>query len=421
MFVIRPWEKIFPWMQAFPAERALVVMTLIVMMLDGRLTLRMNGQSLAVLLFFGTLVLSGVTGLNPDASSQRLYVYLTLVIFYFILVSVIRSPYELATILLWWLGVMWLYVAKALWEYKNGAHDFKQGVPRLIGIENTYGDPNECAAVICFTLPALFFAYRLRQTFFPTGSTGSRIFRLGLASYLVMAPIAIMLTNSRSGMLKLLAFVLTVVLYGRGGGRRLARIGVTLALFLSIWVVMPSTSRNRFRTLWDKDAGPDIAHGSAYGRLEGLLMGYHTFERYPVLGVGIGNFRAYRVRNLDGKDLEPHNLPGQVLAETGIMGTGTFILMTVITLSNCRRTVVLARRYQDPTLDILAAVAWACFQIFVLMLFASLAGNVLYHFHWLWMAAFSSLCCRFATEKVQEKQLCGHLTGPMSGSVRAFP
>src|SRR5262249_46406184 len=51
LFVIRPWEKLFPWMQVIPAERACALLTLVVIFLEGRLTLRLDGQSLAILAF----------------------------------------------------------------------------------------------------------------------------------------------------------------------------------------------------------------------------------------------------------------------------------------------------------------------------------------------------------------------------------
>src|SRR5207244_897500 len=96
-------------------------------------------------------------------------------------------------------------------------------------------------------------------------------------------------------------------------------------------------SRNRLRTVWDPDAGPANATTSAYGRVEGLRAGLAMIQRYPLTGVGIGNFIPYRVAHLDGVSLLAHNLAGQTLGETGLLGAAAFTGMVLVTLRNCRR------------------------------------------------------------------------------------
>ena len=44
-----------------------------------------------------------------------------------------------------------------------------------------------------------------------------------------------------------------------------------------------------------------------------FYAGLGMFSRYPMVGIGPGNFVAYRVKNLDGIPLEAHNLAGQIM------------------------------------------------------------------------------------------------------------
>src|SRR5262249_12208535 len=147
----------------------------------------------------------------------------------------------------------------------HGRHDWAQDVPRLIGIDLTYGNVNEFAGCVTFTLPALYFVFRSRGEYAPR-------FRgwlnLGLAAYLVIALVCIVLTNSRSGMAKGIFFFVLVSLRGSGLFKKMMYLVTALLMLLAVWMIMPEASQNRLRTLWDSSAGPEIAVESARSRIE---------------------------------------------------------------------------------------------------------------------------------------------------------
>jgi hypothetical protein len=393
LFLIRPWEELYPWMAVFPIERTFAGLAIVTIVLGGRLWFRLTGQTTTILAFLGALSLSAMVGLDPASSWTELYRYITVVIWYFLFNSVIRTPRSLLAMETWWLAVWGLYMFKSLWEYFHGRHDFHQGVVRMIGIELTYGNVNEFCGCVTFTLPALLFVFRSRAEYSPRVR---KWLNLGLAAYLLMALTSVVLTNSRSGMLKTILFFLLVGARGGGLSRKLGQLVVALVLLLGIWIVMPETSRNRFRTLWDTTAGPAEAVDSAQSRFEGqgLKIGLLAFEMFPVTGVGIGNFGTYRVKYYDGFFCEAHSLPGQVLGETGLVGTIAFVSLVAVILSNGRKVRAAARVDPDPRLKMMSDCCTACRDTILLLLLAGFAGHVMLFYHWIWLAAFSQCAVR---------------------------
>jgi O-antigen ligase len=389
LFLIRPWEILFPWMAVFPIERTVAIFTIATVILGGQFWFRLTGQTVTILAFLGAVTLSAMLGLDPSTTADELYRYITVLAWYFLLNSVMRTPRALLAMGTWWLFVMGLYMFKSLWDYfVHSRHDWAQGVPRLMGLDLTYGNVNEFAGCVTFTLPALYFVFKGRGEF---GPRWRKWLNLGMAAYLVMALACIVLSNSRSGMIKAMAFFLLVSLRGQTPIKKLGYLVGAAVLMLAVWMVMPDASRNRFRTLWDESAGSGTAMESLRSRLEGdgLRVGLHVLERFPLTGVGTGNFGTYRARYYDGAYAQAHNLAGQALGETGLLGTITFVLMVAVTLANCRRVRSAARVDADPRLRLMSECAASCRDTLVLLLVSGIAGHNMFFYHWVWLAAFS--------------------------------
>jgi hypothetical protein len=137
---------------------------------------------------------------------------------------------------------------------------------------------------------------------------------------------------------------------------------------------------------------------SAEGRIEGLKAGLVMFQRFPVLGVGPGCFIVYRVPNVDGVNLVAHNLAGQMLGETGIVGTVGFIFLVAAPLVNRRRLQKVAGVCPDVTVQVLAEVSRACRDVIILLFIDGISGDSLYRYNWLWLGAFCSLALEFAAD-----------------------
>ncbi len=396
LFLIRPWEVIAPELGDYRVERLYAVFMIAVVLVTGR-RIRWNLQSIAIGLFATSVAISSICAWQPEYSWPELYRYLTVVVTYFLMLAVCRAPRDLFVLICAYIGSMFLYLGKSLWEYfVHGRHEFAQGVPRLLGIELTYGEPNAVAMSAVVSLPLWLFLFRCRSELtWQWSLRWRRPYLLVVYGYPVLVTIAVWLTNSRAGMVGLAAFVFAAVFVRRDRVRP-ARALLILTLVLgSLWLVTPSQQKDRLRTLWDPQAGPQNARASAEGRWQGFLAACQMLRDEPLTGIGVGNFVAYRVAFIDGVPLVAHNLPGQILGEMGWLGGITFALMVYVLWRNASRSRRICRREDRPSSDVLCELALAC-QISVLLLFvfgASLHNGLRYN--WVWIAAFCTLTLEF--------------------------
>jgi O-antigen ligase len=104
---------------------------------------------------------------------------------------------------------------------------------------------------------------------------------------------------------------------------------LTLVFALGLWLVLPGASKQRFSAAWDDwRTDPDSASRITYWEL-----GLDLFEQNPLLGVGPGNFM-----NLNPFHQVEHSVYIQVLAESGLVGTVSFLAMLVIFFRQNART-----------------------------------------------------------------------------------
>jgi len=407
LFIIRPWEVLFPELEPLHVERVWALLTVAVVFGSGKLRLCNSFQTTAVIVFLLALGFSSMFAGDHAAAREVLYKYVTLVVFYFILLSVIRTPYQLLFIGSCYIVVMALYLGKAQFEYFVHGHcQYRMGVSRLAGIESTFGHPNSVASSAVLSLPILYFLWRFRRDFTRTWPDLWRnLFPWGLAVYFWLAVSSIVLTNSRSGMLGFVLFIFLSATAGKPFRRILPAVVVGGVLLAGVWGVMPEENKNRLRTVWDPAAGPANAQESTQGRIEGFKAGLEMFRRHPLAGVGIGSFVPYRLAHVDNVPLRAHNMVGELLGETGLIGCGAFILFVSGVFVNCRATNRLAGQYCHPAVDMLSELAITWRNTIWLLLFMGLSGHNLLRFNWLWAAAFVLLCRMFSEAACAEEEL----------------
>ena len=410
LFILRPWEQSsLAWLNEIHFER-LYGLCMIVMAIFSASVRRdahwrplpgytpVNRQNLAVGLFVAAIGLSTFLASNFDLAWEKCYAALTVVAFYLVLRLVVQTPYELLFLATCYVVAMGMYLMKAQWEYfRYGRHDYTMGVTRLIGIETSQGGPNALAISIVLSLPIWLFLYSARKGFTETWpSFWRKLFVPGLVAYFGLAISSLVMTRSRTGFVTFVVFLALLALRRQGLQRKAAAALTGLFVLGALWLVMSNEAKDRFRTIWNPEAGRADAYTSAIGRVEGFRAGVEMFSRYPFTGVGPGNFIPYRIANLDGVRLEAHNLAGQVLGETGFFGAATFAFMVAIALVNCQTARKLARAGFDGEADILFGFGTACRDTILLLLFEGLFDHNMTRYNWLWVAAFASVALRFA-------------------------
>jgi hypothetical protein len=386
-------------MQALRVERIYGIAMLLAVLLTGR-RVRWSGQTLAVIAFGMAVVVSTLQAWRAELAWPMMYQYATVVVTYFVIMATCRRLSDVNFLILTYVGTMYVYLAKSLWEYfVHDRHEFAQDVSRLVGIERTYGEPNAVAMSAVLSLPMWYYLWCCRSELTSQlSSLWRRLFVVTLWTYPLVAVVAVGLTNSRAGMVGLAAFVAGVFWLNRSTIKPWRAAVLAPLLLLGLWLVAPEEQQQRLRTLWNPQAGPANAQASAEGRWQGFQAALQMLEQRPLTGVGVGNFVAYRVAHLDGVPLVAHNLPGQILGETGWLGGGCFLLLVGALCRNLRKVRRLSDTWHDwKRYGQLAAALQLT--LFLLLLFGLSLHNGL-RYNWLWIAAFASLAEEFCRAEV---------------------
>jgi hypothetical protein len=308
-----------------------------------------------------------------------------LLVFYLMLVTVVHDEASLRKVVLAVLVVMFLYMTHSLWEYRNGRHEFRMSIVRMIGVDRTLGDPNSFGASIVYVLPLVVpFWY----------CTQSRWLRCFLLAYLGLSATCIVLTGSRSSFLGLLVFAAITVWYSR---KRWLGLTAALVAVPVLWAAVPGTLQTRFETIIHPEVGPANAQVSAEGRLEGFYKGFDLWGEYPVTGCGPGAWKmASRLK------LESHNLYGQLVGEMGLLGTVAFLVLLAGFWWNARW--IHCRRQENPEWgqDFLVLLARAVSVGVLLLLLEGNFGHNLYRFTWLWYAGFLLIATHCVRQRLQQ-------------------
>lgn len=181
-----------------------------------------------------------------------------------------------------------------------------------------YDNPNDYTFIIIMVLPFVFLYLRICR---------NRWQRLILVASLIGSVTAIVLSLSRGGMLALVLEVLLLVWLTTKGKRR----SMTLAMILIVGTI---GSVHQFSAREAADAGSNYtAQVAADSRFELWHAAIACFKAHPFLGVGSGQFMwvayEYASINHDDRDKPAHNSYIDVLANTGLLGFGSFMGMLI--------------------------------------------------------------------------------------------
>jgi putative inorganic carbon (hco3(-)) transporter len=183
---------------------------------------------------------------------------------------------------------------------------------------------------------------------------------------LALAGIALLLTQSRGGLLAFIAILLVHVCFSaRDRKTRVRRVALALVACLLVAAVAGFF----FQRLTEIDDFTAVSRMAIWG---GAFI---VFVRSPVLGTGFGNLRGLMggLLNLpDGWTGDAHNLYLELLAETGVLGFLVFGLLMTLAM----RTALRQLRWTDNHFNKMTALA-----IFAAICGVLVHGMVDYLFH----------------------------------------
>jgi hypothetical protein len=397
LVIERPWESI-RYLEGLQIERVYAISLIIIAFLQHKFKIVSSPTNKWVYGLLALHFLLAPFAYNPEFAVDQGIEYAKMVVLYLLMLSVADDEESLKILVkAYGLSTM-LYALHSLWEYNNGRHVWRMGISRMVGVDSTFNDPNSFGATIVLSLP---FVYALLR------SELNKHLRRAYYFYFALAVTCVVLTGSRTSFAALMVLCMIWVLIQKGK-RKLLILVTALMTMAVVWNVMPEEKQERFRTLWDDEAGPANARESAEGRMVGWKVSWRMFKQQPMTGVGAGgkNYIGYRMSNLvdDGEPSpnQSHILYGEVLAELGLFGAGLFLGLIFSIWRCCRWARSYLRKNADDD-PFLANLAGAILAALLLLLVFGIGGHNFYRPLWLWLAAWSGTLYMFAIRKTENR------------------
>jgi O-antigen ligase len=397
LVIERPWESI-RYLEGLQIERVYAILFIIIAFLQHKFKIVSSPTNKWVYGLLALHFLLAPFAFNPEYSVDQGIEYAKMVVLYLLMLSVADDEESLKILVKAYIFSTILYALHSLWEYSNGRHVWRMGIARMVGVDSTFNDPNAFGATIVLSLP---FVYALLR------SELSKHLRRAYYLYFALAVACVVLTGSRTSFVALLVLCLIWVLIQQGKRKLLILVTALMTMAL-VWNVMPDEKQERFRTLWDDEAGPANARASADGRMAGWKASWRMFKQQPFTGVGAGgkNYIGYRLLHQvdDGEPSahQSHILYGEVLAEFGLFGAGLFLGLIFSIWRCCRWARSYLRKNTDDD-PFPANLAGAILTALVLLLVFGIGGHNFYRPLWLWLAAWSGALYMLAQRKADSR------------------
>jgi O-antigen ligase len=383
LVIERPWESI-RYFHEIPIERVYAILLIGVSLVTNKFKIVASTTNKWV---YGILaihfILAPYAYVPSDAVEQGIE-YAKMVVLYLLMLSVIDDERTLKIVVRTYVVSTILYVLHSFWEYRNGRYLWRMGITRMVGADSAFNDPNSFGATIVLSLPIVYALLRTEE---------SDYLRKLYYLYFLLAVNCVVLTGSRSSFAALMALIVIWILVQQGK-RKLLLSAAAIVSIAIIWNIMPIEKQDRFRTLWDEEAGPENAKESADSRVYSFKASLRMFEKNPLTGVGAGgkNYVGYRMTNPvdEGPPLpsQAHNLYGEVLAEFGIFGALLLLGLIISIWRSCRwaRSQLVC---SEANCTFAYHLSGAILVTLLLLLIFGISGHNFYRPLWLWLAAWS--------------------------------
>jgi putative inorganic carbon (hco3(-)) transporter len=323
----RPYELIpalssLKSMAFYVGITTLVVYFITQIVSEGNLTARPREVNMVLLVGLGA-ILSIPLAIDPGEAWEEFYnLAIKTILIFIVFVNVVRTENRLR--LLWFLVlVVSIYLSvNLIRDYQAGI--FKIGLAetntqRVGGaIGNLFDNSNDLALHLVTIIPIAFALGMEKKGML------RKVFYFPITLLMIAA---VIITFSRGGFLGLIVMALVLV---RKLGRRNRTTAMASLVFGVIFflAVAPASYSGRLSTIFD--SASDVT-GSSSQRTQVLKRSILVALRYPLFGVGIGNFH-----HKSFQELGTHNAYTQVAAETGIAAMVCYIIFLVHPLRKLR-------------------------------------------------------------------------------------
>ena len=401
----------FPILGEIRLERIVMLSCWIVSALSHKIIFKSSKITGIILLLYASMIISYM--LSPYKgffiSEHWLENYWKFIVLYFLVLFSINRIDDICYLFVGLVVILFIYQAHSWYDFLyGGSYVWQQGIKRMVGIwSGGIGAANYLGMISLFSLPFAVFWYQV---------TNVKKLRLCLIGYFVMTFGSIAFSGTRGAMLGLLFFVIINI-------RKKIHFKVASFFFLFIAGVLvfglPDYLKQRyFGLIWsssEKKVGISdrafmVSRESAEARLKGLIEGWELVKMRPLFGHGPGSSALARkqvneeLRYNDDANFQMHNLYGQVMAETGFLGTILFVIAILVYFWELSKI----KPANDDAIN-LNSYKLALQNSMLLFLFYGIASHTLYRYQWFLLfachGAFVHIVSKRRSEKANDKEL----------------
>lgn len=386
LFLHRPFE-VWPIIGDLRIERLYMGVAMIAWLVVAKQVWVLQRNYVAVIMIALSMVLA--TLMSPHIGSALDHVttmnWIKVAFFGVLLVTSIGKERDLKIIVSAFSVCFLIYMAHSFREYYNGRGVYRMATWRMIGVDESFNDPNAFGASIVYALPLLW----------PLVTLFTRVWHyLFLVFYCLLGLRCIQLTGSRSAFVAVGVLIFTATLLSR---RRFSLLVLVALCAPMVWLSLPDQLQQRYLTLIDPTIN-ESATNSAEGRSQGFWDGVANWDSSPIWGVGPGCHGL-----ATGAGFQAHHLYGQVIGELGTLGAIAYMMLV------CCFALTHWEAHQHYTL--LASFgrgseAVYCYRVslaivitVMMLLFLGFGGHNAYRYTWIWYAGFQGIAVSFLAAK----------------------
>lgn len=387
--VVQPGE-LYPMFDSLHVERVVVLIVLASTVLRQEEKIVFSPLSKKLIVFLAMIVIGIPFAFWPGGTASASIDFGKMVLYNVLIVSLVNSRERFRGFLITYACAIGYLGLTSGWGYYHGDSVYAQGIDRAQGLTNAGGDPNSLAITLVTALP-------LTVLLLSGASKKFRLFMLGMCSLNVGT---LVLTGSRTGFMCLMVLIIVFTVTRR---KAILIAPLMAVLVIGIWVAMPAEYKGRYTTV------ENLKNDESYqNRLISWKSGLHMFEDYPLTGVGMANFpyangaKYWPIKNGVRIWLQPHSLYVQMIAETGLLGTLSWLTFLVsMMITNARSRKQLKESTAPGWMKNFPAAAG--FSIFALLI-CGYSAHLLYRHTWYELGAMTAALALVAAREREQQE-----------------
>jgi len=384
---VRP-QSIYPEIDILPWAQLFLLLAILGAFMDSSVKLQSNALNKLIITFFCVVLLSSVFAFRPMIAFSDLKLFAGWLIVYFLIVGILNTRSRYFMFCLFYL----------IYSFKMSQHGFRSWADRGFGFTDwgISGPPGWFHNSGEFAIQMLLFLMMSGAIVLGIKHYWSKFKSFIFYLMPFTALISIIGASSRGAQLALFAACIWLVLRS---DKKLVTIFIVLIVIVLAYFFLPDEQITRFQNMGNDN--------TSLQRMAYWDVGFEIWQKYPILGVGYGNWLVY-IQHTYPEGIGPlqyhqlsHNIFIQVIADLGTVGLLLFLLMIVYILRLNAKSYVIGKKYGDPFIQ------YCSFGLnlgLVCYLVAGFFVSVFYYpFFWVQMglaAALYNNACIYKTESV---------------------